>query len=113
MLSPQVMSKGINTDESEPFCVGLSDCPTLVVVRRDVDRLAAGLDHRRPLLEDHVLHLRRQRHIVDLGGDRVAALVRPVKELQHDRAGGGIGLLLVDQDKGRVGDRPTLNNSRT
>src|SRR5690348_3666486 len=73
---------------------------------RYVDRLAASLDVRRPLLADHVLHRQWDRHIVERDRRGVAAFVGPVEELQHAGARGGVGLILVDQDEGRAGDRP-------
>jgi hypothetical protein len=62
-----------------------------------------------PLLADQRLDRRRQRHVVQTERHVVAALVGPVEELQHALTGRRAGLVLVDQDEGRAGDRPGLS----
>src|SRR3954451_21701258 len=76
---------------------------------RGEERLAVlALDLLRPDLAALDGSLDRQRHVVEVARELVAAPVGPVEELEH--LGHLLGLVrgLVDQDEGRAGARPRL-----
>src|SRR5262245_25203203 len=74
----------------------------------DEQRLAARvLDLARPGLLDRADDLVRHRDIVEILGHLVALGVGPVEELEGLGGSGRILRLLVNQDKGRAGDRPS------
>src|SRR5262249_26247796 len=79
--------------------------PSMAAARREHRLAVRTLDVLRPLGADQVLHRLRQRHVVELRGRVVAVRIGPLEEAEHRLALRGVGLLLVDEDEGRAGDR--------